>query len=709
MIVRRLVGNPRWKCRVLGLFLAPAAALAPLAAAAAETVVVTGSVAERAAAEAPYAISTVDRELLREAGPQVNLSEVMARVPGLVVNNRSNYAQDLQISSRGFGARTGFGVRGVRLYADGIPASGPDGQGQVSHFDLAGAERVEVLRGPYSVLYGNSSGGVISLISAPVRRNEVEAEADVGSFGLRQVRAAGAAQLGGGFTLRAGASHLETEGFRPRSEARRDLATLRGGWQTESDRVSVSANHLDQPAQDPLGLSREQYNADPRQTTPQAAQFDTRKTARQTQLGASWRHRFGDGALRDLQVSAYGGRRSVTQFLAIAAATQANVRHGGGVIDFDRDYQGAELRLRLAFGPVDLQVGASVDRQQDDRRGYENFTGTGAAQVLGVVGRLRRDEANEARSSDVFAQGEWAFGPDLVASAGLRSGRVKLSAADRYLSNGDDSGQSDFNYTNPVLGLRWTPMRGLNLHASVARGHESPTLGDMAYRADNLAGLNFGLKAQTSRQAELGAKWRQGGFGLDAALFDIRVADEIGVATNAGGRSSFQNVGRTLRRGAELAANWAPDAHWRFTLSATWLDASYRDSFLACAGIPCNAPTVPVAAGNRVAGTQRASGFAEAVWRGGAWGDWGMDLRGMARTAVNDVNSDFAAGYGLVGLRWSKSYALGGSLKLELLARVDNALDRVHVGSVIVGDANGRFFETGSPRQALLAVRLIGP
>jgi iron complex outermembrane receptor protein len=706
----KLVGQSRQRLKspTLQHVLAHALVLAPLAAAAAEQVVVTGSVAERAAAEAPYAISAVGREQLREAGPQVNLSEVLARVPGLVVNNRSNYAQDLQISSRGFGARTGFGVRGVRLYADGIPASGPDGQGQVSHFDLAGAERVEVLRGPYSVLYGNSSGGVISLLSAPVRRSEVEAEADIGSFGLRQVRAAGAARLDGGFSLRAGASHLETQGFRPRSEARRDLATVRLGWQNPTNRVTVSANHLDQPAQDPLGLSREQFNADPRQTTPQAAQFNTRKTARQTQLGASWLHRFGDGALRDLQLAAYGGRRSVTQFLAIAAATQANVRHGGGVIDFDRDFQGAELRLRLAFGPVDLQLGAAVDRQRDDRRGYENFTGTGASQVLGVVGRLRRDEANEARSSDVFAQGEWRLSPTLVASAGVRSGRVQLSAADRYLSNGNDSGQSEFDYTNPVLGLRWEPLRGLNLHASVARGHESPTLGDIAYRADNQAGLNFGLKAQTSRQAEVGAKWRGGGFGVDATLFDVRVADEIGVATNAGGRSSFQNVGRTLRRGAEVAANWSPDARWRVALSATWLDASYRDRFLACAGIPCTSPTVPVPAGNRVAGTQRASGFAELAWRGAAWGDWGLELRGMARTAVNDVNSDFAGGYGLVGLRWSKSYMLGGALKLELLARLDNALDRVHVGSVIVGDANGRFFETGAPRNALLAVRLLG-
>ena len=675
-----------------------------------EPVVVIGSVAERAAAEAPYAIGTVDREALRQAGPLVNLSEALARVPGLVVNSRSNYAQDLQISSRGFGARAGFGVRGVRLYADGIPASGPDGQGQVSHFDLAGTDRVEVLRGPYSVLYGNSSGGVISMISAPVRRNEIEGEVDVGSFGLRQLRAGGAAQLGQGLSLRAGVSHLEVDGARARSQAQRDLANLRLAWQHGPDRLVVTAHHLDQPAQDPLGLSREQFNADPRQATPQATLFDTRKTARQTQLGASWLHRFGDGAMRDLQVSLYGGRRAVTQFLAIARSTQeASTRHGGGVVEFDRNYQGTEARLRLALGPVDLQVGAALDRQHDDRRGYANFTGPPNATVLGLIGDLRRDEGNGARSTDVFAQGEWTIQPTLVASAGVRSGKLRLLAQDHFLANGDDSGQMNFSYVNPVLGLRWTAAKGLNLHASVARGHESPTLGEVAYRPSGVgAGLNVDLQAQTSHQAELGAKWRSGPLGVDLALFETRVADEIGVATNAGGRSTFQNVGRTLRRGAELAAHWSPGPAWRAALAATWLDAAYRDSFLTCAGIPCTTPTVRVPAGNRVAGTQRASGFVELAWRDAAWGDWGLEWRGSARTAVNDVNSDFAAGHGLLALRWSKTYPLRPGLKLELLARLDNALDRAHAGSVIVGDANGRYFEPGAPRHALLALRLVG-
>jgi iron complex outermembrane recepter protein len=202
-----------------------------------QTIIVTGSIAERNAQDAPYAIGSVDAAALRSSGPMVNLSEALVRVPGLVVANRNNYAQDLQISSRGFGARAGFGVRGVRLVTDGIPASMPDGQGQVSHFDLANAQRVEVLRGPFSVLYGNSSGGVIAAVSAPVKEGRFETGLDFGTSGLRQWRVSAAAPLGDGFEARVGASGLEWGGFRPQSSASKTSANARLAWQGERDRV----------------------------------------------------------------------------------------------------------------------------------------------------------------------------------------------------------------------------------------------------------------------------------------------------------------------------------------------------------------------------------------------------------------------------------------------------------------------------------------
>ena len=264
------------------------------------TVVISGSGTERRAFETPYAVSVVDAAELRSAGPMVNLSESLSRVPGLVANLRNNYAQDLQLSSRGFGARATFGIRGLRLYTDGIPATMPDGQGQVSHFDIAGAQRIEVLRGPFSALYGANSGGVISLVSAAPRSgNAYSLDGDVGSDGLWQARAGrrGAAGRRLEHPCAWPASSTPTACARTVRHSARWATCAWAGSATRTA-LTLLLNSVDQPAQDPLGLTRAQFDADPYQTTAAGHLFDTRKTTGQTQGGATWRHRFADaGAL----------------------------------------------------------------------------------------------------------------------------------------------------------------------------------------------------------------------------------------------------------------------------------------------------------------------------------------------------------------------------------------------------------------------------
>ena len=684
-----------------------------------ESVVVTGGTREQKLAEAPYAINAVGAEALRSAGPMVNLSEALQSVPGLVVANRSNYAQDLQISSRGFGARAGFGVRGLRLYTDGIPATMPDGQGQVAHFDLASADRVEVLRGPFSALYGNSSGGVIALYSAPITRRSVEASYDHGSFGLRQERLAFATPLDGGFSVAANVSNLDIDGFRPRSDAERQLGNVRLGWKGEADKVSVALSHQRQRANDPLGLTRELFDANPDQTATQATDFNTRKTIDQTQLGASWQHRVaGDGALRSTQLAAYTGQRAVVQFLATLPTAQ-NIAtaptSGGGVIDFDRRYEGLDGRLTWSLGDADLVTGVNLERQRDSRLGYENFTGTVANPTArGVVGNLRRDETNQATTREVYSQLEWPFADRWLLTAGLRSGSVTLSNADRYIATGnpDDSGSLRYSYTTPVLGFRHQVDPHLTFHGSVSRGYESPTLGEVAYKAASAgSGFNTGLKAQTSQQIELGSKWRQGGFALDFTLFQISTGNEIGVLTNQTGRSAFQNVGRTERSGAELGASWKINPSWRTQVALTALQALYRDNFQTCTGIPCNPATrqntATVPAGNRIAGTQNHSAYAEVAWTP-FWSnaaEAGLEWRAAGPTVANDLNTAVAARYTVMALRYRQDFALDEQSKIELLARIDNLSDKRYAGSVIVNEANQRYYEPAPGRNKLVSLR----
>jgi iron complex outermembrane recepter protein len=701
-----------------------------LDAAPVERVVITASGAERRSFETPFAVSVVDADQLRAAGPMVNLSEALSRVPGLVVNNRNNYAQDLQINSRGFGARATFGVRGIRLYTDGIPATGPDGQGQVSHFDIAGAQRVEVLRGPFSALYGNSSGGVISMISAAPTERVYGIDGDVGSDGLRQWRVGVAAPLGGGFSLRAQLGGFETDGFRPQSSAERTLGNVRLGWDGASDRVVVVLNSIDQPALDPLGLTRAQFEADPDQTAPialpqdepgQGFRYNTRKNTRQDQAGASWIHRFGDtGALRESLLTAYYGQRSVTQWQSILDTAQASPTSPGGVIDFDRDYAGIDGRLvwRWALDgerSAQLVAGLSADTSDEARRGYENFTGEGDERLLGVTGRQRRDEDNRIDSSSAYAQGEFEITSDWAATLGVRSGRLKFRSDDHYIVPGanpgdpalnpDDSGSLSYSYTNPVAALQFRVNPALNLYASAGRGFESPTFGELAYRPDGGPGFNSELKAQTSRQFEIGAKWRDSSLGLalDVALFDARTDDEIGVATNVGGRSTFRNVGRTKRQGAEIDLRWRLADAWRAQLAATWLDATYADGFCTRAVEPCP-EALTVAAGNRIAGTLAKSAYAELAWLPAPNAELAFELRAQGDVPVNDINSDFAEGFGLMALR-ARWHIDAGPGRIELLGRIDNLADRRVAGSVIVNEGNQRFFEPTAGRSWLLSAR----
>lgn len=381
------------------------------------------------------------------------------------------------------------------------------------------------------------------------------------------------------------------------------------------------------------------------------------------------------------------------------------------MVDFDRRYDGQDVRARLGWGDVDLVIGLSQERQVDDRRGYENFLGAPAAPTaLGVVGALRRDETNSAKSRDAYAQAEWTLDARWTALAGVRSGRVDVTVDDRYVQglNGNDSGALRFSYTNPVLGLRWALQPNWMVHASVARGFESPTLGELAYTASN-SGFNFGLKGQSSTQAELGSKWRGGDIDVDGALFLVDTDDEIGVLSNAGGRSAFQNVGRTRRYGAEAALAWRIASGLRLGSALTLLHARYRDSFGTCLAAPCPSatnPLVPVAAGNRIAGTHDASAFAELAWKPGLVpGEFAVEWRAQGKTPVNDVNAEFAPGFAVINLRWSHRIAFGEGSVLELLARVDNIADRRYAGSVIVGDANGRFYEPGAPRAVMGALR----
>ena len=673
-------------------------------------VVVTGAASDKQRWTAPLSMDVLEGEDIRAGQLQVNLSESLGLVPGLTVQNRQNYAQDLQLSIRGFGSRASFGVRGVRLYVDGIPASAPDGQGQTANFPLSSAERIEVIRGPFSALYGSSAGGVIALYTADGGQTELQTGAVLGADGLRRVSAQASGTLDAN-RYRLDVSSFKTEGIRPQSAASRDSAYATLSRVYDGGQLKLIASHQNSQAQDPLGLTAAEFAADPYQTTANATLYNTRKSVKQNQLGLAWQYRLTSE--QRLELMGYIGQRAVTQYQAIVAGAQTAASSAGGVIDLDRNYGGLNARWRFErkydTGQLTASVGVSSDQQTEQRLGYENFSGTSVKPTaLVVLGKLRRDETNRASILDPYAQLEWAS-TDWTLLAGVRRANVRLRSADRYIVTGnpDDSGSVNYSATLPMLGLRWQLAPQVQAFASAGRGLESPTLNEVAYRASGGTGFNTGLLASSSNNFEAGLRGRHGIAAWSATFFDIKTKDEIVVLTNSGGRSTFQNAGRTQRRGLELSGDVQLGS--KLTLSTAWtvLNATYSDAFKTCDSSPCTTPNVDVAAGNRMPGIAPRQGHVRLAWDTG-WqgGIVTLDVHHSAATPANDRNTAEAPAYTVanLGVRFQQNV---GAWQWREFVRVDNVTNRQYAGSVIVNEGNARYFETAPKRAAAVGFELV--
>jgi iron complex outermembrane receptor protein len=681
----------------LALVLPAAALAAPAASADVAEVVVTATRLEASPFNIPAAISSVSAEQLRENALGVNLADDIATVPGLLARNRNNYAQDQQISIRGIGANSAFGIRGVRVYQDGIPATGPDGQGQVSQFNLDSAERVEILRGPFSALYGNSSGGVIQIFTASGDTpDQLRSSVAYGSFDTFRagVNASGEA---GDLRYNAAFTHFIVDGYRDHSSAHNESFNGKLDYRIDDrSKLALITNIVSRPdAADPLGLTPEQFAANPNQTASAALQFNTRKSLEQQQGGLIYDLNLTD--TQAIRLLGYYGHRSVEQYLSIPVGAQTPATSAGGVIDLNRKFGGGDARWSwqgsLADRPLSWVVGFSYDRQNELRRGYNNFVGT----TLGVKGALRRDENNISSNIDEYTQGTWDFATAWSATVGVRHSEVKFDSQDHFMTptNLDDSGAVKYTATSPVAGLVYKARPWLHLYASYGQGFQTPLGSELAYRADGGAGLNLALRPARSDNSEVGAKLQiNSDLTGEVTAFQALTDNEIVVNTNLGGRSTYQNAGRTRRRGGELAFTYRFAEKWRTQFAYTYVDATYRDAYRTCVGSPCPAPTALVPVGNRLPGVPKNNAYVNLRW--GAEMGWHIGVNGQYVTGVpvNDQNTVFTPSYALFGADTGYGAELR-SFRLNSFVRINNAFNRRYVGSVIVSDGNGRFFEPG--------------
>lgn len=643
---------------------------------------------ERSLADAPAAVAVVDTEAAQQGQPRLQLDETLSRVPGLMLTNRYNYAQNLRLSSRGFGARAPFGVRGLRVRVDGFPETVPDGQSQVDSIDLDSLRDATVLRGPASVLYGNGSGGVVDLNTYDGRNMAYgrELRVTVGEHGLRKAHLHAGGEEGD-WSYYGGVTGLRYEGYRDQSEVEKYQAIGRVGWQmTPAQRLELVLTAMDIPrGEDPGGLTAAQVNADRRAAVPMAPRLDAGQEVSQQRLGVRYRH--DDVAGGQYQVQTFIARRDFEQQLPFP---------GNSHIEYQRLFYGLSTdysrELMVAGRAQRFVVGLDADAQRDDRdRHSVNASGQ-------TTGRTA-EEKQTASAVGVFAQLDSALTDQLLLSLGLRHDTVRLRINDRFLSDGDDSGTQRFHEQSYSAGLTWHYSDALQLYMTGSTAFETPTFTELANPVGG--GFDSQLGPQKARNQELGLRSLIGaGWWSTLALYRVDVKDEI-TPYELQGRTFYRNAARTRRQGLELGIEGPLSEQWSLALAYTWAHNQFRrfDDVQQGADV----------SGLRMPGLPRHIAFAELAWRGGLGYYAISDLRFVSDQYAENTNQTRVASSTLVGLRGGRQWRFGDG-ELDLYSGINNLFDREYFANLRINANSDRplaqrgYFEPGPGRTVYAGV-----
>lgn len=658
-------------------------------------IVVTATRGAQKSFDLPVAIDVVSKDNIQDGQAQMTLSESLIRVPGITAQNRSQMSQDPQISTRGFGARSAFGVRGVRLYVDGIPLTYPDGSGQPGSVDLGTMQNIEVMRGPFSALYGNSSGGVVQLLTenAP-EGHELSAGVLFGSYNTHRenVRAAGTAD---GLEYLINYSNYSSDGYRDHSRNTKEQGTAKFRFNLNEDtKLTTLINWFDQDADDPLGLSRAEVRVDRKQATASAYRADTRVARSQTQVGFNLEHKINEN--NTINLISYVGTRRNEQYLSIS-----QVNGNGRASMIDREFWGTDLRWshtgEWLSRPYSISAGLTYGKMNDDR--------TDIAAVNGIkTGTLNRDEENIATNSDKYIQAQWSILDNLDLHLGARRTKVKLEVDDNLRSGGiDKSGNVTYEKTTPVIGTVWKVTPTWNIYANYGKGFETPTFVEAAYATVSpaITGPNLSLKPSESRNFEIGTKAFIGSNTIaNLTLFNVRTDDEIVVQQNVNNNVTYMNASKTKRNGAELSIESKFNNNISLFGSYTLLRAKFDEDYTYTAG---GLPRT-VASGNYIPGTYRTQIYGEVAWKHQASGfNTAFEARHNSKVYTDDQNMESATSYTIFNIRAGFQQKLQ-NWRFSEYVRVENIFDKDYIGSIRVNDGNGRFYEPAAGRNWLLGL-----
>ncbi len=648
-------------------------------------------------ARAPFAVSATTRTEVQGARPGLSLDEALRAVPGVQADNRFNAALGERLSVRGFGARTQFGVRGVKVLVDGVPATMPDGQTTLNHVELGALERAEVVRGPASALYGNAAGGVLQLTSEPApdaalgQRVRVVAGSD-GLTRLQSTTGGTTADGRGDWLLSAG--RVDYDGFRDFSAQRSTRALARAGWRGAPGELRATFAWVDYDASNPGALADTARRRDPTQAFANNRRQQTGETGRHGQLGLSWRRTVGRG---EGEATAYGLARRLDNPIPVRIVA-LDRRAGGARAAYTLGLGGAPSAAPAA-APVRLAIGGEWQRQRDDRQNYGN--------AQGARGALALDQLERVTNAAAFAQATASLGARATLLAGLRHDRVRFAAADRLVTATDpnDSGERTMQATSPSLGVNVALAPWLRAYANAAYAFETPTTTELANRPTGAGGFNLELEPQRARSAETGVT-ASGTLGralagsLQLAVFRATLDDALVPfeVPGAAGRQFFRNAGRAVHRGIEGSATVAVGSALSVRAAYTGLDARFRDYRVGDSSY----------AGRRVPGVAPRRFDVAVTWRGPRESLVAVEQRAQSWTFADDANRARSPGWLLTTVRAAAPAIRVAGISFAPFAGVTNVFDVRWDAAVTVNAAGARFYEPGSPRALYVGADLAG-
>jgi len=662
-------------------------------------VVEVGRGAHTSPLELPFAVTVQTPDSLRPGQRHLSLDETLWLIPGLSVSNRNNPSQDPRISIRGFGARSAFGVRGIRVLRDGIPLTLPDGQTPVDYLDLESVGRVEVMRGSASSLYGNAGGGVVDIRTSDPPQVPVSGAVRMwnGGFGSRRLvaKTGGAAD---GFGYQANVARTESDGYRDYSRQRMTNGFARISYDNVEGSYALEWLGVNTPvAENPGALTRAQFDTDPRLADPLSIRKGARKAVTQSQLGLTARHTIARGVV---EAAAYVGTRTLDNPLTFA------------VVDVGRTMSGGNLRATVPFSLLGLDhrltAGTELQLQNDLRRNFTNCNDapaptvpTTTCPVLGTErGTVTLNQREIVSSFGSYLRDEVDFGRRYTLTASARTDAVRFRVKDKLINatNPDDSGERPLDAVSPMVGVLARLSGSHSAYANISSAFETPTATELGNQPSGAAGINRELKPQRSTTYEVGVKGvGASGLQYNAALFATGVHDELIPfdIPGGGGRRYFRNAGRTSRRGIEVGLGAAIK---RLELGGAYTYANYR--FVEF--------TVDTAhyAGNRIPGIPRQTLQASAAFHS-AVATLVTEATFADRMFVNDANSESSPGYGIVNARVVSSALWNGS-GAELTLGAQNVFNTKYISSVSVNAAAGKFYEPGSQRSVFIGFSLLG-